>query len=109
MNRAESTRRRNTFDLILSEEPVERFCQCSPPENFPRARRQRIGDGVQVFGSVSAEIRALWGVSAGQTVGVLVAAASQRTLTVKERDLETRIDPSLCMFDYLGTVTGKEC
>ena len=89
--KADSTGRRNTFDHIRFEQAVESFCRCSPVEGFAWPRVQRVGNGVQFFCAVLAEVSALGKVLAQQTIGVLVAAALPRALRVTEVNVEVLI------------------
>ena len=107
VNWADSTGRRNTFH-ILFEQPVESLCRCLPRQRFPGARIQRMGYGAQLFGTMLAEIRALWEVLAEQGVGVLVAAALPGALRVTEIDLETSIHPKLHMLGHLGALVPSQ-
>ncbi len=99
---AGSTGRRNTFDHILFEKPVESLCRWLPARRFPGPRVQRIGSGIQFLGTVLAEVSTLGKVLAKQAAGVLVAATAPRALRVAKVDLEAGIDPQRCVLGHLG-------
>ena len=106
---ANSTSRRNTFDHILFEQPVESFCWCLPAERFPGSRVQCVRNGAQFCGAVLAEVRPLREVLSEQAGGVLVAATLPRALWVAEVNLETGGDPQLRRFRVIDFVrTSKD-
>tara|TARA_R110002110_G_scaffold9321_5_gene45986 strand:+ start:3726 stop:3929 length:204 start_codon:yes stop_codon:yes gene_type:complete len=61
-----------------------------------------LGNGLELFGTMLAEIRARGEILAEQTVGVFVAAALLRVLRVGEVDRETGVDPKLRVLRHRG-------
>ena len=90
---ADLTGRRNTLDQLNFEESVECFGWCLPAECFARPCVQRVSHRIQLILPMLAEVGSLGEVLAGQTIGVLVAAALPGTLRVSEIDVEASVDP----------------
>ncbi|SFD52835.1 hypothetical protein SAMN05428997_13166 [Bosea sp. CRIB-10] len=101
---ANSTDRRNTNIILLSEEVIEYFDRCFPSVRSAWPGVHRVRDGSQLPGRVPAEISPFREVLAQKAVGVFIRAALPWALRIAKVDFQPTLDAEPCVLSHLGSL-----
>lgn len=96
-HRADSTGRRNTFNHIRIEQPVESLSRRSPAQRLAGPAIESVGQSTEFIGPMLAEVRSFRRILAQQAVYIFVAAALPGALRVAEVNLKAGVYTELSM------------